>query len=79
MCVPEGEVDRSGRFKCRPDGVVVMDFGKYSGDPVTRVPSDYLQWMLCGAKDMPEDARQVARWYLERRSPHAAPTTEPEP
>lgn len=60
--VPEGEVDRGGKFKRRPDGVVEIAFGQHEGTAAARVPVHYYEWM-CG-KDFPEDSKAVARHYI---------------
>lgn len=61
--VPEGEVDRGGKFKRRADGVVVLDFSKDKGTPAARVPISFYEWML--KNDFPEDSKQIARHYIE--------------
>lgn len=79
MCVPDGEVDRDGKFKRDEKGVVRITFGKYGpggtdcdhpdGTAASRLPTSYLDWMATKATDMPEDARAVARWFMEKRQP----------
>lgn len=55
---PEGEVDRSRRFRIDQRGEVVFAFGKHVGRPV-RDHDDYLDWML--ASDFPRDTCEVIR------------------
>ena len=62
--VPEGAVDRSGKFVLR-EGEVVFAFGKQKGrslKEIARVQRDYLEWIL--KQDFPEDARALVEKAL---------------
>lgn len=62
--VPEGAVDRTGKFVLR-EGEVVFAFGKQKGRPlkeIARVQRDYLEWIL--KQDFPEDARALVEKAL---------------
>ena len=62
--VPEGAVDRSGKFVLR-EGEVVFAFGKQKGRSlreIARVQRDYLEWIL--KQDFPEDARALVEKAL---------------
>lgn len=61
MCVPEGEVDRDGKFKRREDGVVVFGFGKHDGQPVAN-HADYLGWMM--KNDFSAETKAFARKFI---------------
>lgn len=66
LSVPEGEVDRGGKFLRRADGVIVLNIGEHKGKAVMQVPRSFLEWMV--KKDFPEDSKAVARWFLDHRS-----------
>jgi DNA polymerase-3 subunit epsilon len=62
--IPEGAVDRTGKFVLR-EGEVVFAFGKQKGRPlreIARVQRDYLEWIL--KQDFPEDARALVEKAL---------------
>lgn len=62
FCVPEGEIDRAGKFKRTDDGTIIFNFGKdQRGKPVLS-DSGFLQWML--GKDFPEETKAFARQFL---------------
>ncbi len=61
---PEDEVDRSGKFRRREDGVIVFAFGKNKDRPVSQ-HSDYLGWML--RSSFPSDTRAWIRRMLNIR------------
>ncbi len=47
MSIPEGAVDREGKFIHNKDGIVVFSFGKHKNDPVQSSQGrQYLKWML---------------------------------
>ncbi|HEX6924485.1 MAG TPA: 3'-5' exonuclease [Longimicrobiaceae bacterium] len=62
LSVPEGEVDRDGKFRRREDGVILLNFGKNRGRPAKDDP-DFLEWML--GKDFSAESKAVARQLLE--------------
>jgi len=62
--VPQGAVDRTGKFVLR-EGQVVFAFGKQKGRALTevaRAQPDYLEWIL--KQDFPEDARSLVEKAL---------------
>ncbi|HZN55520.1 MAG TPA: 3'-5' exonuclease [Candidatus Polarisedimenticolaceae bacterium] len=62
--VPDGAVDRGGKFVLR-EGVVVFGFGRQRGRPlseVARLQRDYLEWIL--KQDFPDDARALVERAL---------------
>lgn len=62
--VPEGAVDRAGKFVLK-DGAVVFAFGKQKGRSlreVARAQPDYLEWIL--RQDFPDDARALVERAL---------------
>lgn len=61
MCVPEGEVDRDGKFVRRDDGVIVFNFGKHKGQPVHSEPG-FLTWMV--TKDFSAETLAYARQFI---------------
>lgn len=61
-CVPDGEVDRDGKFKRREDGVVVFNFTQQKGRPAADHP-DLLEWLL--RRDFSAETKAVARAILE--------------
>src|SRR5690606_15729725 len=61
LSVPEGEVDRDGKFLRRPDGTVVFNFGQSRGRPVTSDPG-LLDWML--RRDFSPETKAFARLFL---------------
>lgn len=62
LSIPEGEIDRDGKFRRRADGVVVYNFGDKRGTPVAE-DIGLARWML--KKDFPEESKQVARELIE--------------
>ena len=63
--VPQGAVDRDGKFVLR-EGEVVFAFGRQKGkalSEVARVQRDYLEWIL--RQDFPEDARTLVEAALK--------------
>jgi DNA polymerase-3 subunit epsilon len=63
-------LDIEGKFRRRPDGVVVFNFWKYAGRPVdevARTDPSALRWML--GKDFLDDAKAIAREVLDRVAP----------
>jgi DNA polymerase III subunit epsilon len=58
--VPEGEVDRAGKFRV-DDGKIVFTFGKHQGEAASDHP-DYLTWML--GQSFPPDTMAVVRSIL---------------
>jgi len=63
MSKPADEVDRSGKFKRRDDGVIVFAFGKkHKGQPAIE-HTDYLDWMRDA--DFPADTKRAIRRLLE--------------
>jgi DNA polymerase-3 subunit epsilon len=63
--VPQGAVDRSGKFVLR-EGEVIFAFGRQKGRAlreVARVQRDYLEWFL--KQDFPEDARTLVEEALK--------------
>jgi DNA polymerase-3 subunit epsilon len=62
LSIPEGEVDRDGKFKRREDGVVVFNMGKHFGQPTARHP-EFLRWML--SKDFSAETKAVAVSLLQ--------------
>jgi hypothetical protein len=61
LSVPDGCVDRDGKFTRREDGVVVFNFGQSKGQPVASNRS-FLTWML--GKDFSEETKSYARAFL---------------
>lgn len=62
--VPEGAVDRGGKFVLR-EGEVIFAFGRQKGRAlreVARQQRDYLEWFL--KQDFPEDARSLVEEAL---------------
>jgi DNA polymerase-3 subunit epsilon len=51
-------LDLSGKFSTNKDGVVVLNFGKYKGEPA-KDHIDFLQWMVYRA-NFSQDTRDVA-------------------
>lgn len=51
-------LDLSGKFSTNKDGVVVLNFGKYKGEPA-KDHIDFLQWMVYKA-NFNQDTREVA-------------------
>jgi DNA polymerase-3 subunit epsilon len=62
LCVPEGEVDRDGKFRRRDDGVVIFNFSQSRGRPVSENPG-LLEWML--SRDFSAESKAVARQLLD--------------
>lgn len=60
-CIPEGEVDRDGKFKRREDGVVVFNFGPKNGVPVAQ-ETGLLRWMI--GKDFSVETKDIASALL---------------
>ncbi len=63
LSVPDGAVDRDGKFVRREDGVVVFNFGKSRGLPAVDDPG-LLEWVMRQSFMTPE-TRQVARGLYE--------------
>lgn len=61
---PEGAVDREGKFVRREDGVIVLNFGKHKGEPVSAV-HNYLLWML--SADFSTEVKAYCRRFLNAR------------
>lgn len=61
-CIPDGAVDRDGKFTRRDDGVVLYNFGNKRGTPVADDPG-LARWML--GKDFSAETKAVARRLLE--------------
>lgn len=57
-------VDEGGKLRML-NGVVVVNFGKWSGTPLSQVPESYLRWVL--AQDFPEDFCIKVRCELGQR------------
>jgi len=58
-------LDPDGKFVRREDGVVVLAFGKYSGEPladVARLDRPYLEWIV--RSDFSSEAKSIAREAL---------------
>ncbi len=73
LCVPDGAVDRDGKFLRREDGVVVFNFSNSKGKPVHDDPG-LLRWML--NKDFSPETKAIARRFLDEIYAPAAPTVE---
>lgn len=56
--------DSEGKFR-RVQGEVVINFGKHKDLPLSKLRSDYLDWIIGGT--FPEDAKQIVSEELERR------------
>jgi DNA polymerase-3 subunit epsilon len=63
MSKPDGEVDRSGKFRLDAEGRVCFAFGKHEGE-LARDHVDYLAWME--TKDFPSDTIRVVRRILRK-------------
>jgi len=62
---------------------LIVDFGKHNGEPWTRVPADYLRWLVNQPDEIPQfnKHKEIAKAELDRRgtvvssevelSPHA--------
>jgi DNA polymerase III subunit epsilon len=59
LSVPEGAIDRDGKFLKREDGVIVFNFGKSKGEPADQ-DLGLLEWMMKQHFMTPE-TKQVAR------------------
>lgn len=57
-------MDSTGKFRSTQDGIVV-NFGKHKEQPLNRLASGYLRWML--KESFPTDAKEIARKELDRR------------
>lgn len=62
LSVPDGEVDRDGKFRRREDGVVVFNFGQKRGTPVHE-EDGLLRWML--PRDFSAETKAFARTFLD--------------
>lgn len=62
LCVPDGEVDRDGKFKRREDGVIVFNFGQSRGQNVLDNPG-LLRWII--GKDFSMETKNYAIRFLE--------------
>ena len=59
-------LDPDGRFVRREDGVIVITFGKYNGEPLAELArSDraYLDWIV--RSDFSSEAKSIAREALK--------------
>ncbi|HEY8536044.1 MAG TPA: 3'-5' exonuclease [Vicinamibacterales bacterium] len=61
LSVPEGAVDRDGKFLRRPDGTVVFNFGQSRGRPVSSDPG-LLDWMC--RRDFSPETKAFAEAFL---------------
>lgn len=61
-CVPDGEVDRDGKFRRREDGVICFNFTQQKGQPAADHP-DLLEWLL--RRDFSVETKAIARQILE--------------
>lgn len=75
LSVPDGEVDRDGKFRRNEDGVIVFNFTKQKGEPCHCHP-DLLDWML--RKDFSAETKAVARAILEEVYGSVEDDPEPE-
>lgn len=57
-------LDLQGKFIMNDKGVILLNFGKYKGQPATDHP-DFLEWMLYKA-DFPADTCRIAREILQQ-------------
>lgn len=65
LCQGENErVDIAGNFYKRPDGVVCISFGKHKDEPVSKLPSFYLNWFY--SNDFPKDSKDKLREALKK-------------
>lgn len=62
LCVPDGEVDRDGKFRRREDRVVIFNFSNKRGSPAHDDPG-LLHWML--GKDFSAETKALARALLD--------------
>jgi DNA polymerase-3 subunit epsilon len=62
QCIPEGAVDRDGKFRRREDGVVVFNFGPKKDAPATS-DTGLLGWML--GKDFSVETKEIARSLIK--------------
>lgn len=62
LSIPEGAIDRDGKFRQDDDGVVVFNFSQKRGQPVFSDPG-LLRWML--SKDFSQETKAYARAFLE--------------
>lgn len=67
MCVPEGEMDRAGKFTMDEEGVLRIAFGQHSGTAWNRIPKDYLEWMMRPSNDFAPDTLAIVRRVLVKR------------
>lgn len=56
--------DAEGKLRWK-DGEVVFAQGKHEGEPITKVPSGYLRWVL--TETFPADTKEMVRAELKRR------------
>lgn len=62
LSIPDGAVDRDGKFLRREDGVICFNIGQVKGRPVTDDPG-FLEWML--TKDFSPETKEIARRLLD--------------
>lgn len=62
LSVPDGEVDRDGKFKRREDGVIVFNFGQKRGTPVLDEPG-LLEWIL--GRDFADETKAWAEKFID--------------
>lgn len=70
MSVPEGAIDRDGKFLKRDDGVIVFNFGKTRGSPAHE-DLGLLEWVMRQPFMTPE-TRDVARAIYQHASRRSA-------
>lgn len=63
LSVPDGAIDRAGKFAKREDGQVVLTFGKHKDEPAVQ-HADFLEWML--RADFPPETKDIARVLIRR-------------
>lgn len=67
LSVPDGAVDRDGKFKRDGEGVVRFTFGKHRGEPVCE-HLDFVNWMLDPARDFSPETKVIARRLMRAAS-----------
>jgi len=55
----------------RPRVLTTLPFGRHRGQPMSAVPSDYLEWLLRNADGTSQDVMVTVRTELDRRSTSA--------
>ncbi len=61
-----GFLDSEGKMRMS-DGVATLSFGKHKGDPISKVPKDYWDYIL--RSDFPSDFKLLAAACREGRFP----------